>query len=86
MIPWHALATHLATLGLPAASDAYGRLILAALAPGEYRAFLLDATNEQLIRSGSDQGYLGSFSLGALELSEVEVEIDRGRLPRISRE
>jgi hypothetical protein len=84
LIPWHALATHLGTLGLPAASDAYGRLTLAALAPGEYRAFLLDATSAELIRSGSDQGFLGSFLLRDLEHSEVEVEIDRSRLPKIS--
>jgi hypothetical protein len=75
VIPRDALSTHLGLLQLPAETDGAGRLVVAGLAPGDYDIFLASSTTEGLVRQGASHGYLGSFSLAPLTLTEVEVQV-----------
>lgn len=75
VLPRDALAAHLGLLQLPAETDGSGRLTVAGLAPGNYDVFLATATTEGLASQGTSHGYLGSFSLPALFLTEVEVQV-----------
>jgi hypothetical protein len=84
VIPPGALARHQGSLGLATESDAQGRLVLAALAPGDYRAYLAQAANEGLAWLESDQGYLGTFTLPAQGHEEYGVAVEREELPNLT--
>ncbi len=75
VLPRDAIASHLGLLQLPAETDGLGRLTVAGLAPGNYDVFLATATSEALASQGTSHGYLGSFSLAPLFLTEVEVQV-----------
>lgn len=75
VLPRDAIATHLDLLQLPAETDGSGRLVVAGLAPGDYDVFLATSTTEGLAGQGTSHGYLGSFSLAPLFLTEVEVQV-----------
>jgi hypothetical protein len=48
----------------------------AGLAPGNYDVFLATASTEGLAALGTEHGFLGSFKLAPLSLTDVEVQID----------
>ncbi len=75
VLPRDAIAAHLGLLQLPAETDGSGRLTVPGLTPGNYDVFLATATSEGLVGSGFSQGYLGSFSLAPLFLTEVDVQV-----------
>jgi Carboxypeptidase regulatory-like domain len=75
VIPQDAIATHLALLQMPGETDGSGRLVLAGLAPGDYDVFLAGSTSEGLASLGTAHGFLGSFSLAPLALTEVDVQV-----------
>lgn len=76
LVPNMVLIGHLGRLGLPAAADGSGRLLLAALAPGRYELFLADATSPELIAAGSPQGFLAAADLAPLATTELQVELE----------
>lgn len=76
LVPNMVLIEHLARLGLPAAADGSGRLLLPALAPGRYELFLADATSPELIAAGSPQGFLAAAHLTPLATTELQVELE----------
>jgi hypothetical protein len=76
VIPREVVAAHLRLLGLPGETDGAGHLVIAGLAPGAYDVYLASSTAEDLVAIGTQHGYLGTFSLAPLTLSEVEVAMD----------
>jgi hypothetical protein len=79
VIPHRVLATHLARLGLPSASDGSGRLYLVGLAPGAYEVFLADETSEEALTAGLAAGLLSSVHLAPLSTTELAATIERRR-------
>lgn len=75
VVPHPVLAAHLAALGLPAESDAAGRLSLVALAPGAYEVFLADRSSEESVGLGVGDGWVGRVELAPLAVSELEVAL-----------
>jgi hypothetical protein len=80
VVPRDVLAGHLAALGLPAQSDAAGRLTVAGLAAGAYDLYLDTATNEDLVALGTGHGHLGSFAVPESTLLRVDARL-AGDLP-----
>jgi hypothetical protein len=76
LVPNMVLIGHLGRLGLPAAADGSGRLLLPALGPGRYELFLADATSPELIAAGSPQGFLAAADLAPLATTELQVELE----------
>jgi hypothetical protein len=76
VIPEEVLAMHLTSLHLPTTTDGGGRLLLVGLAPGNYDLYLAEATNHELIASGSPHGFLTATSLAPLTTSELEVTVE----------
>ena len=56
IIPRPLLAFHLSFLGLSAATDATGRLVVPNLAPGDYEIFVASRVEEGMIEAGSRTG------------------------------
>lgn len=76
VFPRDVLAMHLGLLQLPAETDGTGHLVIPGIAPGDYDVFLATSTSEDLAALGTAHGYLGSFSLAPLNLTEVEAQVD----------
>lgn len=72
VVPEEILRLHLAALGLPAASDGTGTLVLA-LAPGSYELYLAGASSSESIARGLPHGFLGRVTVDPGVTSEVEV-------------
>jgi hypothetical protein len=77
--PWiyppEVLAQHLAFLGLPGATGADGRLLLASIEAGEYQVFLGSAANSGTVAAGLTNGYLATARLPAAGLIEQRVTL-----------
>lgn len=73
ILPREAVATHLARLGLPAATDGHGRLVLPALAPGDYDLYLGSGSSPMSIAAGLPFGHLTTAALLPLTTTELEV-------------
>ncbi len=75
VLPAGAVTRHQSLFATPTQTDATGRLIFIALAPGDYDLYLAGSTNESLVATGASLGYLGSFSLAPLRLTEVDAQV-----------
>ena len=75
VVPREVVATHLARLGLPGATDGSGRLTIPALAPGDYDLYLSSSSNPMTMAAGLPHGHLGAASLAPLTTTELEVTV-----------
>jgi hypothetical protein len=73
ILPVRLLSLHLGFLGLPAETDASGRLVVPNLAPGDYDVFVEGPVTEGMIEAGSRTGYLGSARLSPLATTELRL-------------
>lgn len=76
VIPRDVLRDHLAVLGVPAATDGRGWLVLPALAPGDYELYLGDASNEATVAQGLRHGFLAAVTLVPQRVHELEIVVD----------
>lgn len=79
VIPFELLADHLASLGLPAASDGRGRLVVASVAPGDYDVYLHQSANEATVAQGLRYGFVVSTTLAPAAATDLEIVVDEGR-------
>jgi len=79
IIPRPLLAFHLSFLGLSAATDATGRLVVPNLAPGDYDVFVASSVEEGMIEAGSRTGYLATAHLSPLATAVLRLTVG-GRL------
>lgn len=80
IFPRGALIRHLLRMGVAAATDGAGRLVLPALAPGRYDLFLAEITSPFNILVGTPNGYLATVELQPWNTTaaELTVEVDPG--------
>jgi hypothetical protein len=75
VVPREVVATHLAALGLPSVLATDGRKALLYLAPGSYEVYSAAEANEDTIRQGLPNGFLGRVELSAGSTAELEVVV-----------
>jgi len=75
IIPRPLLAFHLSFLGLSAATDATGRLVVPNLAPGDYDVFVASSVEEGMIEAGSRTGYLATAHLSPLATAVLRLTV-----------
>lgn len=75
VVPREVVATHWTALGLPSVLAADGRKALLYLAPGSYEVYSAAEANEDTIRQGLPNGFLGRVELSAGSTAELEVVV-----------
>lgn len=79
VIPSEVLRDHLGMLGLPAGSDGRGRLLLAAVSPGDYDLYLADSSNEATVAQGLRHGFVGTTTLPPRTATDLELFVEDAR-------